>query len=234
MNDPKFLNEPRLTDLLDAFERDMKVNFNCHLIGRIESFDPSTCTAQVSVLYKKHIDNGKGGFTYADYPALNDVPCISLNGGKTGITFPIAVGDECLLLVNDRDINSWYASGVNGPLESNRLHSLADAIALVGLHSLANKVATYDNARAVLYNGTTLVGVGTSLVKIANNQYTLGTLLNNLCSQLNSLTTAIAAITVSGVQTGAGVSGTPANATAISNIGTQISQIATQLQGLLE
>lgn len=230
----KMDSHPNTRAVFDVFERELKLMFNCHAIGRIEQFNAAAQTAQVSILYKRTMIDQNGNDYDLDYPILADVPVVMMSGGAAGLTFPISAGDECILMFNDRDIDNWWNSGQNGRLLSSRLHSFADAIALIGPRSQQKKFGTYDQQRAVLFNGTTMVGVGSSLVKIANSQYTLGTLINNLNTQLGNLVTAIAAITVTGVQTGAGVSGAPANATAISNIGTQISQIATQLQGLLE
>jgi len=231
--------DPQLQDLLDLVKRDIMISLSCHHVGTVQSFNADNQTATATINYKKTYferDNTTGLYkrVYVDYPILLDCPCVVLGGGLASLTMPIAKGDECLVIVNDRDINDWFQSGQVGPVSTPRLHSLADAIILVGLKSSPNAREAYDMTRAVLQYGTTMVGVGESLVKIANNQYTLNTLLQELISEINDLITQTAAITVTGVAVGPGVSGVPANAAVITAIATQLSTTATKISELLE
>ncbi len=231
--------EPSLMDLLNLFRKQLMLDFNCHHIGTIQSFDPAKQTCRATINYKKTFfqPNPKTKVyesVLLDYPILVDCPVIVLGGGTSALTFPIAAGDECLLLFNDRDIDNWFQSGQKGPVATPRLHSFSDGIALVGLRSLANSLQNYDTTRAVLRNGSTMVGVGASLVKIANNQYTLNGLLQELINEVKSLVSATAAITVTGVQTGGGVSGVPANAATITAISSQLATTANKIAALLE
>lgn len=232
--------EPTLKDLLDLHAQQINLDMNCHHLATIQSFDATTQTATVTLNYTKtlfKIDESTGEYVsyLQSYPAIADCPVIVLGGGPVRITFPITAGDQCLLLFNDRDIDNWFAGSLNSPVATPSLHAFTDAIALIGPNNVGNFVASYDAVRALITNGTVMVGINPTNNKVAlTNGTSLGTLLSNLCTQLNDLTTALAALTVTGVTTGPGISGVPANAAAITSIGTQISSISTQLGLLLE
>lgn len=256
-------NQPNMKDLLDLLKKDVFLSLNCHAIGTIQSFNANTVaattnspiavgqTARVTINYPKTLFQLNSAGVYqavqVPYPVLIDCPAIVLGGGNCATTYPIAAGDECLVLYNDRDMDNWFVGGAGSPVASSRLHSFSDAIVLVGLNSSANVWDTYDAVRAVLRGGSAVIGVNPSTNKVlvtndspsgtsGNYTYstTLNTLLQNLLTQLQDLTTALAALTVTGVSSGTSTSGVPANATNISYIGTQIGTIATDIGGLLE
>lgn len=218
VQNPK-VTEPNLSDLLGLLKKDILLSLFCHAIGTVQSFNSAKQTVTATINYKKTYlrqdQAGQFNPVLVDYPILLDVPVVILGGGNANLTFPIAQGDECLILFNDRDIDNWFQSGQVGPVASNRLHSFSDGFALIGVRSLARSLAGYDTSRAVLANGTTLVGVSVDKVKIANALHTLNGLLQSLISQIQL-------ITVSGVTTGPGVSGPPVNAAALAAIATQI------------
>lgn len=69
---------------------------------------------------------------------LVDVPVHFPRGGGFVLTFPVASGDECLLVFSERAIDFWWQNGgVQLPVEY-RLHDLSDAFAYVGFSSLPN------------------------------------------------------------------------------------------------
>ncbi len=230
--------DPQLQDLLDLVKRDIMISLACHHVGTIQNFDAAKQTAQVTINYKKtYFQRDSAGLyqpVLVNYPMLIDCPVIFLGGGEASLTMPVAKGDECIVMFNDRDIDNWFSSGQVGPVATSRLHSLSDGIALVGVRSLQNVLTAFDTTRAVLQYGTTMVGVGSTLVKIANNQFTLNTLLQELIGEINDLITQTAAITVTGVTTGPGVSGVPANAAVIAAISTQLAATAQKIGELLE
>lgn len=226
-------NEVSLPDVLNLHKKDISLNLNCHHIGTIQTFDASQQTASVTINYTRTYfqfngDTGAYDNTLVNYPIIAEAPVICMGGGPASLTFPIATGDECLVLFNDRDMDNWFTGGSGSPNATARLHSFADALVIVGIRSLANVLTNYDATRAVLQNGTTLVGVGPSHVKIANNSTTLNTLLQSLITDLQSLVTQTAAITV------ASFGAPPNNAAAIAAIGTQLGTLGTQIGQLLE
>lgn len=217
--------EPGLKDLLDLHEKSVKLSLNCHALGTIQSFNPATQTVQVSINYLKtqfrQKPNGKLEPEYVDYPLLADVPAIVLTGGNCSLQMPIAKGDTCLVLFNDRDIDSWMHSGQKGPVASSRLHSLSDGIALVGLRPLTNPIDGFNMDGATLANGTTHVRVKTNKVLVENLSTTLNTVLANLVTVIKAIV-----VDVSSVGPGGGT------ISAASQL--QLTNAANQIAGLLE
>lgn len=238
-------SDPSLKDLLDLLKNNIMLTLACHHIGTVQSFDSSVQTAKVTINYKKTYFN-KNAITnvyepvLVDYPILIDCPVIVLGGGSTSLTFPIAQGDECLVLFNDRDMDNWFQGSSGAGVATTRTHSFSDGIILVGLRSKPNKLSGYDSARVVLQNGTTLVGVGASKIKVANMTTSLNTLLqslmtdlSNLATILSTLTTAMSAATPATVVAAIAVPSATAT-TAITALSASLSTLATQIGGLLE
>ncbi len=230
--------DPDLADLFQLWKKDILLNFNCHHVATIQSFDSAKQTVTATINYKKtYILKGTDNVyspVLKDYALLIDVPVIIIQGGNASLTMPITQGDECIILFNDRDIDNWFQSGQVQGTATSRLHSFSDGFALIGVNNLRKVLSGYDATRAALNNGTTRVAVGANKILIENMTTTLNTQLQALTTQLTMLTAALAALTVTGVQGGGGTSGVPANAAAITAIGTNISNIATQLGNLLE
>lgn len=230
--------DPQAADFLNDLKRDIFLSLKCHDIGTIEEVFFERQTVSVSINYKKTLvelqKNGDYTQVAKSYPLVIDVPFISLRGGSTGLSLPIKKGDTCILMYNDRSIDEWFASGAITQVSSTRLHSMSDAIALIGVSSLKNLIEGYDPDRAVIYNGTTKVALGTK-IEISNEAQNLNAVLQSLISKIQDLTQQVAAITVSYVDSGnPAVSGTPVNAPAISAIISELSAISSDLGGLLE
>lgn len=185
---------PTLIDLLNQHKRDIGLTLNCHAIGTITNFDPDTQRATVQVAYKKtfYVQQSQGG-PYVrqtqDYPLLADLPVIFLGGGTIAQTFPVAQGDGCIVLFNDRDMDNWAKGGNNAETASNRLHSMSDGVVLVGLRSLATKLPGFDTARWLVkdQSGGAKVGLGGSKVLIGNDLVTLNSLLATLINAIEGL-----------------------------------------------
>lgn len=189
--------EYNLRDLLDLVKKELMLSLNCHGLATIQSFDAETQTVTAQLLYKQAYEqrdarSGKYSTVLVDYPLLVDCPVIIFGGGGGSLTFPIAAGDQCLVLFNDRDIDNWFAGAANGDLASSRLHSMADGIALVGLHNKAGALPNYDEERASLqYNGGK-VGVGEKLV-LRNSAVDFREQLDLLLTGLSTFAAATAA-----------------------------------------
>ncbi len=179
--------DPGLRDVLQQHAQDVFASLNCHQLGTIEAFDASKQTASVSlnvrrVVYNQQVpadplSNQPTPITpnIITYPVLVDCPVFVLTGGGSYLTMPIKNGDTCLVLFNDRDIDSWFATGAVAPPNSGRMHSLSDGMAIVGFRSLANVLSGYSS-NVVLHSD--------ALVKISNQATTLKLALDQLCDAL--------------------------------------------------
>lgn len=220
--------DPQLADLLDAHAKAIMLGFNCHAIAIVDSFTAQdsvtgrpklTATMAYSRTFTVQTETGEYVNQLRNYPALVDCPVVMLGGGTVSLQMPIAKGDTCLILFNDRDINNWWAGANAGPVASSRLHSFSDGIALVGL----GKWLVNDATHALLTNGDARVGIPISGAKvlIGNTSTTLYTLLSQLITAING-------IQIAGVSAGGATLGiSPASTTALNSANTA-------LQALLE
>lgn len=172
-------NELDLKGLLDLFKKEILLGFNCHHVGTIQSFDSVKQLAQVTINYTKTFFEPDASGVYSpkqvNYPILIDSPVICIGGGGGSLTFPIAKGDECLVLFNDRDIDNWFNGSSNSAVATGRLHSFSDAIILVGVRSLANVITAYNANATELRNKA-----GNVKVSITNTEVTLAHGANTL------------------------------------------------------
>ncbi len=221
-------NEPSLNDLLNVLKKEIFFDLNCVHVATIQSFSSSNQTVTATVNYtqtyfKLNSVTGLYDPYQENYPLAVDCPVIVLGGGNANLTFPIAEGDECLLLFNDRDINNWFSGSAVGPVATGRAHAFSDAFALIGVNSLANSISGYDTTRAVLQQGTTMVGVGPTLIKIANATGSLNTIFGELYTALSTLSTALSTASTLGQINAAGTAA-----------GIAITAARTALGGILE
>lgn len=131
--------EPKLYDLMQTLKLDIFRTINCVKVGSVIAFDPDRRTVQVQLAFRRVLPNGD----IFDYPILIDCPVVTPQGGGGSLVFPIAAGDECLVLFSDRNIDAWFQSGGSTAPFDSRAHDIADGIAIVGLNSLASTLVTY-------------------------------------------------------------------------------------------
>lgn len=226
-----------LDDVLDLLRKEIFMDLNCHHIATIKKVKLTSQRVDATINYSKtyYRQQADGSYTPVtkNYPILVDCPFLSLSGGNASLTFPITVGDQALILFNDRDMDNWIAGNLSGPVATNRLHSFSDGLALVGLNKITNYSSTYARFRDSGGGAEVSLKIGAGLIKLANNSTTLKTLLNELITNIKALVSATAAITVT-VPPGPGTSSPPLNAATISAISSQLDTTASDIAGLLE
>lgn len=202
---------PSLMDLLLDMKREALQDLNAAKIGQIVSFDPATQTAQVQILLKQYVENAPDiTKQIIDYPLLVDCPVFFAGGGLGSLRFPVAAGDECLLVFCDRDIDLWFTTGQTGIPNSNRLHDISDGFAIVGFRSAAKALQDFQNDEVQLKHGDAVLTLkdgtkaeiksGTSLVKVNQDgtvkilgAVTLLTAMQTLYSTIDGLISALIA-----------------------------------------
>lgn len=145
---------PDLRALLDSFKSEVMQNTNCHKVGIIRAFDPTAQTASVQIATLAQTNQGQ-----IPYPLLTDCPVYFPAGGSAYMTFPVAVGDPCLVLFNDQDIDNWFTTGNVVVPNTERTHSLSDGMVLVGWRTRANPSPSADVTAVTLWNGASFVSV---------------------------------------------------------------------------
>jgi len=179
--------QPELKDVLKLFKKNLFLEFNCHHVGSIQTFNPVDQTAIAAISYPKtfFVLDSSGNYVAqaSNYPLLVNCPVVVMGGGNGALTFPIAPGDECIVMFNDRDLDNWFHSGnIGTPVNSSRLHSFSDAMILVGLRSMPNVLVDYNATGVELRNR-----LGTSTLTIeANGDITMTTLFGFFTFKANS------------------------------------------------
>lgn len=108
------------------------------LPGIIESFDPNKVTAQVQPAIQSKKQAIDGTFTNVTLPMMQDVPVVFPRGGGFTLTMPVKKGDECVIWISARCIDSWWQSGDVQPPAHPRMHDLSDGFCEVGPSSQVN------------------------------------------------------------------------------------------------
>lgn len=180
---------PDLRTLMLGIMQETAYNFNCHQIGTVQSFDPVKQTATVTINVLRQVPDlsvQPPAYKTQTYPILLDVPVFINSGGSGYLTFPVAAGDTCLVLFNDRDMDNWFATGNTTAPNTGRAHDLSDGLALVGFRSLANVLANFDSNNAVLAFGGGKVLVADKL-QLENALTTLTGVMDKLHEALTAL-----------------------------------------------
>lgn len=160
-----------MAQAFDSWFKNFSESFNSIKIGKIVSVNTSKQTVDVQVLHKR-ID--KSNFTkkeLLEYPVLQAVPFVVLGGGTSSLTFPISVGDNCLLLFCDYEIDRWWDSGEAQPSTYQRRHDISDAFALIGVHSMVDLLQGYSNYVQLKYSDKSKITIGNEIT-LDNEQVT--------------------------------------------------------------
>lgn len=143
------VRSPQLGEVINRAVQLALANLFVMRTGRIEKFDASTGLADVKPLQKEVVEVD-GGTEVVSLAVVPNVPVMCLGGGDFADTFPVAKGDECLLIFADRSLDLWFElGGEQDPLDLRR-HNLTDGIALVGLRAKPKKLSEWDTARRVI------------------------------------------------------------------------------------
>jgi hypothetical protein len=120
-----------MSRVLEQWKRDLRVA----MPGKIVSYDAGTQLASVQPQIRREIrqladDRGR---VFDDMPIIPAVPVCFPRFGPWFMSFPIAAGHHCLLIVNDQDLTRWRETGEVGDPYMPSSHHIADAVAVPGL-----------------------------------------------------------------------------------------------------
>lgn len=177
MSNPNEIMPPGVQQLLEDQRAEIFASLNCVNIGKIESVKPSEQTVAVQLQIRRPAVDG----TSTLYPVLVDCPYFVLQGGGAYIDMPIKAGDYCLVLFNDRCIDTWWYSANVADPPLTRKHSLSDGIALIGLNPKPNALDMDGGSAGII--------AGANKVRILNDAESLYTLMGDLIDAISNLTT---------------------------------------------
>lgn len=139
-------------EAMRAAQQGMQAELWTALPGIIESYDPDRQTCSVQPAIRGKVESPGGAVASTALPLLVDVPVIFPSGGGMTFTFPVAPGDDCLVVFACRCIDAWWQSGgVQEPLAA-RMHDLSDGFAIVGPRSQPRKLADVSATEAQIRN----------------------------------------------------------------------------------
>ncbi|MDN7558785.1 Gp138 family membrane-puncturing spike protein [Burkholderia orbicola] len=109
-----------------------------------------------------------GTVTTAALPPLVDCPVQFPSGGNCTLTFPVAPGDECLIVFASRSVDAWWQSGGVQEQPALRMHDLSDGFALLGFRSRPRALAGVSGGSTQLRSddGSTYIDLNPTLKKV--------------------------------------------------------------------
>lgn len=126
-------------------------NVNTALPAQIVSYDYVKRMASVQPVLNKVYTDG----TIQQMPIVSNVPVVFPGNNVFNFTFPVLVGDYCLLVCSQRSLDDWiYQGGIVSPTDPRKF-SLSDAIAIPGLMPFSTSSAADNNTDFILaFKGT--------------------------------------------------------------------------------
>lgn len=147
--------------------------------GIIASFDPNKLTVTVDIAVRDKLKI-KNEYVDKQIPRLLDVPLMLPHGGNFAVTIPVQAGDECLVIMADMCINSWWANGGIQNQEVDRRHDFSDGFAVLAPWSQATKIGNFNTNAAEIrtVDNSTKVSVTPSNVNIVATTTDINSLLS--------------------------------------------------------
>lgn len=165
--------------------------------GIVQSVDLAKMTCVVQLAIQGRAEDEEGALTYQNISLLQDVPIVFPRAGGFTITFPIAAGDEVLVVFASRCIDSWWQNGgfANKPMEF-RMHDLSDGFAIPGPSSQPKVIEAISSTEIQIRNdaGDTYLSIVKASKKfgMVNPTTDLKTVMTDLETALNTFATTLA------------------------------------------
>ena len=120
------IDKPTVDEAIRAIVQSTTSEWQTFLPGRIESYNAEAGTCSVQPLVRR-----KGKATAAtSRPVLTGVPVMWPGGGGAQVRWPLASGDECVIMFASADTSGWRRSGGEADPASGRRFDLSDAVVL--------------------------------------------------------------------------------------------------------
>jgi hypothetical protein len=125
------------------------------------SFDTVTQLATVEIAREQFFNGFRIMYEATDFPILQDVPVHFPQCGGYSLTFPIKVGDSCLLLFCEKGYDHWLYEGNNkiGKVDEGipkseyfRSHNINDAVCIVGFNPITSAIPNFSSTDVELRN----------------------------------------------------------------------------------
>jgi hypothetical protein len=104
----------------------------------VVSFDPAKRTCVVQPTIQARVEDRAGKFTWQTLPILPDVLVQFPGGGGFVLTFPLAPGDEGIVVFSARCLDAWWERGEVQVQAEQRMHDLSDGFFIPTVRSVPN------------------------------------------------------------------------------------------------
>lgn len=154
------MRNPRSADWIEALQLAAEGKLSevwTALPAYVVSFDPTkrTCVVQPTIQLER--EDEYGAMTWETFPILTDVLVQFPGGGGFVMTFPLAAGDEGIVLFSARCLDAWWERGGIQVQAERRMFDLSDGMFIPTVRSLPNVEvgisATDTELRAVAPDG---------------------------------------------------------------------------------
>lgn len=122
------------------------------LPGIVDSFSATALTAVVQPAIQAQLRNPQGTWSNTTISLCLDCPVLFPFCAIGGMTFPVAKGDEGLLVFSSRCIDAWWQSGGVQPQAEYRMHDLSDGFFIPGAFSQPHVLADFNTQFPELRN----------------------------------------------------------------------------------
>lgn len=150
MDRNELLNDPLTAQryLLDGRQSQIWTAFPAIVEG--VNLGAMTCTCVPAI--KGVAEDENQNISFETMPVLLDVPIVFPSAGGFTLSLPIAAGDEVLVVIANRCIDSWWQNGgIQQPIEF-RMHDLSDGFAIPGPRSQPRVASGLSSTNARLVN----------------------------------------------------------------------------------
>lgn len=185
-----------LKDIVNLTSESVQAIINCCKIGRIIDFKPDNWTVTVEILQIMTVNNKNLIPT-----VLPEVPLLFYGANGTSITTPNIIGQNCLLLFCDRNIDNFLLTGQRYVTDNSRKHSFADAVALLTVNSFVDTPPMYDENALTLSNQDDFIKIYNDSIELYAEKIKLYNSKTTLLALINSLIDAIKGIKTEGNST---------------------------------
>lgn len=201
-------NEEAMRQVLSGWQ----VGMWTALPGIVLSVNMAAMTCEVQPTIQAVVQNENNELVQTDLPPFPNVPIVFPSAGGFSITFPVAVGDEVLVVFSSRCIDAWWQlGGVQQAMEA-RMNDLSDGFAIPGPRSQPRVLSGISTTALQIRNDA-----NTARIEIAANgaitivSPTGVAITGNLVvsGQVTAGSIPLSTHKHTGVTTGAGVTGGP-------------------------
>lgn len=163
--DPRVANtsKPTAADLLSAASASATAKMRTAEPGLISSYDSATQRATVTLGMAVRVRKPDGSEVHEAPITVPNVPIAWPRAGGYSLTFPLAAGDEVLLVFSGRSLDEWKLGTARAGVEASspRRFAVQDAVAYPTVAAAAPLPSTALDAAALVLAGA-LVKLGDS------------------------------------------------------------------------